>query len=387
MKKTFFLLLLLSGYFIPNAQVKNKGIRIGLFASFYLDSAFDGSGNYKLKDNFPRQAIAGVEFYEGSVMAVDSMNSTGISVNMEVYDIKSKQHSIEKLLKQGKIDSLDLMIFYGGPPEFIELANISKEKNIPLVSASYPNDGGIRGSPAVFIANPTINTHLQLISDQLTMRWGNANIIWFKRADAGDNRIQEMFKEIIKNSKSSIKLNSITLAPAVSTQDIMRSIDTTKNNVFIAGSLDNTFALNFARAVSLIEKKGIMQVVGLPNWDGLKEIQSPVYAGIPIYYSSGMSAARDNKWINAFEEKIKEATGVQSSVPAIKGFELTFYFANILAKHGSLIMNDPSDKYFKVYNNFEFKPIKSTTGSTQTDYVENKKVYFIRRLNGVESNQ
>ncbi|MFN5422112.1 MAG: hypothetical protein ACK5AO_02490 [bacterium] len=387
MKKTFFLLLLLSGYLLSSAQIKNKTIRAGLFSSFYLDSAFDGAGNYILKDNFPRQAIAGLEFYEGAVMAVDSINATGISATMEVYDIKSRQENIEKLLKQGKFDSLDIMFFYGGLPEYIELAKISKQKKIPLVSASYPNDGGIKESPLVYIANPKINAHLQMVADQLKMRWGKANVIWFKRLDQGDNRLEQIFKETIENIKINTKPKFITLASSFTTQDILRALDTTKHNVLIAGSLDNNFALNFARAISFIEKKGIIQIIGLPNWDGLKEIQSPIYAGIPIYFSSGMAPVKENKWATKFDDRIKDATGVPSSTPAIKGFELTFYFLNVLAKHGSLTMNDPSDKAFKVFNDFDFKPIYSTEGAAVADYIENKKVYFIRRLNGVESNQ
>lgn len=387
MKKYIFLLLLLSGFIISYAQVKNKTIRAGLFTSLYLDSSFDATGNYKLNNNFPRQAIAGLEFYEGAVFAIDSLNEIGIPVKLEVYDIKSRQGNIDNLIKKGKLDSLDLMILYGGPPEYIELAKISKQKNIPLVSASYPNDGGIRENPMVFIANPKINTHLQVIIDQLESRWNAANVVWFKTSDPGDNRLQEIFKHSIELSRSKIKPRYINLGGTFSTQEISQALDTSKINVLIAGSLTNNFALNFARSISFIEKKGIIQVIGLPNWNGLKEIESPSYAGIPIYFTSEMSARRDNKWANAFEEKIREATGLQSSATAIKGFELTFYFLNILSKHGRVNTDDPSDNIFKVFNELDFRPTKSTDNSILPDFIENKKVYFIRRLNGVESNQ
>ena len=387
MKKILYSILLLSIFLEPSAQVNTNPIRAGLFSSFYLDSAFDGSGNYKLNDNFPRQAIAGLEFYEGVVMAIDSINASGVSAKLEVYDTKSKQGNIEKLSKHGKFDSLDLMLFHGGLTEYLKLEAISKQKKIPLISASYPNDGGVRRNPLVFIANPTIKTHLEVIVEQLGARWENSNIIWFNRSDLADSRLAALFNEIIQNTKLKENIKHITLDPSFSSQDLANSIDTTKNNVLIAGSLDNNFAVNFARAVSLIEKKGIIQVVGLPNWDGLKEIQSPVYVGIPIYFSSEMSAAKYNQWANNFEERFKEVTGVQSSRSAIKGFELTFYFLNLLSKQGSILINDSLSQMFILLNEFDFKPVRLTDDSTTPDYIENKKVYFIRRLNGVESNQ
>jgi ABC-type branched-subunit amino acid transport system substrate-binding protein len=387
MKKTIFFLLLLLGFILPKAQEKSKIIRAGLFTAFYLDSAFDTSGEYRQSLAFPRQAIANLEFYEGAVMAIDSLNQTGKSAILEVYDISSTQGNIEQLLKRGKFDSLDIMFVHGGPPEYTALASISKSKNIPLVSASYPNDGGIRGSPMVYIANPKINSHLQIIVNQMISRWEEANIIWFNRSDPGDDRLEDIFRELIKQSSIAQRPQYIKLGKTFSTEEISKAIDSTKINVLLAGSLDNTFAVNFAKAISTYEKKGIIQVIGMPNWDGLKELQSTSYAGIPIYYTSGMSPATDNKWAIDFDKKMKEETGINSSTSALKGFELTFYFLNILSKYGTIKIDNPADKPFKVFNDLDFRAIKWTKETQVPDYFENKRIYFIRRLNSVESVQ
>lgn len=387
MKKTIFFLLLLLGYLLPRAQEKSKPIRAGLFTSFFLDSAFDASGNYRLAHAFPRQAITNLEFYEGAVMAIDSINQIDKSATLEVFDVSSKQGNIEMLLKGGKFDSLDIMFVHGGAPEYTALASISKSKNITLVSASYPNDGGIRGSPMVYLANPKINSHLQIIVNQINSRWHEANIIWFKRSDPGDDRLADIFRELIKQSPIAQQPKYIELGKTFSVEEISKSFDSTKINVLLAGSLDNAFAVNFAKAVSQYEKKGIIQVIGMPNWDGLKELQSTSYAGIPIYYTSGISPATDNKWAIEFDKKMKEETGIKSSTSALKGFELTFYFLNILAKYGTIKLDNPADKAFKVFNNLDFRAIKWSQESQVPDYFENKRIYFIRRLNGVESTQ
>jgi len=109
MKKTFLLFFALLGMALANGQAK-KNTRIGLFTSLYLDSAFDASGQYKLQNSFPRMAISGLEFYEGAVMAIDSINHSGPKVSMEVFDIQSKTGAIAYLLNNKKIDSLDFII-------------------------------------------------------------------------------------------------------------------------------------------------------------------------------------------------------------------------------------------------------------------------------------
>ena len=71
----------------------------------------------------------------------------------------------------------------------------------------------------------------------------------------------------------------------------------------------------------------------------------------------------------------------------LKGFELTYYFANILTAYGRIKTEGLETKPFKVLNDFDFRPVKWAPMSATPDYHENKRIYFIRRLNGVSTVQ
>jgi ABC-type branched-subunit amino acid transport system substrate-binding protein len=386
MKKTLLLFIALLGMALANGQGK-KNIRIGLFTSLYLDSAFDQSGQYKLQNSFPRMAISGLEFYEGAVMAIDSINQAGPKVSMEVFDIQSKTGSIAYLLNNKKIDSLDIIIAQTGGSDYLELAQIAKEKNIPMVSATYPNDGGIRESPMLFIANPKINSHIQVIHNQLFKKWPDANVIWFKRIGSADDKIESQFRELNAASVYRNKFKTAALKYEFKMEDLVPFMDTTKTNVLIAGSLDDNFALQFARAIADYPKKGIIQVIGMPGWDGMKEIQGKNYAGMPIYFTTSFNIPPGHQWAAKVDEKVKSITGVKPSISLLKGFELTYYFANVLSKYGEIRIDTPEAKPFKVLNDFDFRPVKWSPMSKVPDYYENKRIYFIRRLNGVSTVQ
>ena len=386
MKKTSLLFFALLGMALVNGQGK-KNIRVGLFTSLYLDSAFDQSGQYKLQSSFPRMAISGLEFYEGAVMAIDSINHLVPKVSMEVFDIQSKTGSIAYLLNNKKIDSLDIIIAQTGGSDYLELAQIAKEKNIPMVSATYPNDGGIRESPMVFIANPKINSHIQVIHNQLFKKWPDANVIWFKRIGSADDKIESQFRELNAASVYRNKFKTAALKYEFKMEDLVPFMDTTKTNVLIAGSLDDNFALQFARVIADYPKKGIIQVIGMPGWDGMKEIQGKNYAGMPIYFTTSFNIPPGHQWAAKVDEKVKSITGVKPSISLLKGFELTYYFANVLSKYGEIRIDTPEAKPFKVLNDFDFRPVKWSPMSKVPDYYENKRIYFIRRLNGVSTVQ
>ena len=388
MKNTLLLLFFLLAFTKAGAQFSKRTIRVGLFTSLYLDQSFADSGKLKSPKDFPRQASAGLEFYEGASMAVDSLNNNGISVKMSVFDIQSASGNINLLLQNGEIEKLDMMIAQTNGNEINQLALISREFKIPFINATHPNDRGIRESPQVFIANPTINSHIEFLQQQISSKWPNANIMWFRRADPLDNRIQEVFQSANeRNSSKKLKYKTLALPEKFTQADLFAHFDTTKTNVVIAGSLDDKFATEFLNTVREFSKKGLLVVVGMPNWETLREIQLSKYAALPIYYSSAFFITPGNAWAKEMEAFFKKNIYIKPSLSVYKGFELTFYFTSIFSKHGRIIVGDSTDVLFTPLNDLDFKPIKIKGPEGPIDYFENKKLYFLRRLNGLTLNQ
>lgn len=386
MKRTLNLSFFLLATICLQAQGIKGNVRIGLLTSLYLDSSFDASGNYKLQKNFPKQAVGGLEFYEGASLAIDSLNKMGYLATMKVFDLQSKDRNITALAKSGELDKLNVLISYTGGTEYLELATLAKEKSIPLINANYPNDGGIRNSPTVFIANPKINSHLTVIYNQIVKKWPEAKIIWFKRNDPGDDRLLTIFNDQNTISKK-LKFSTAILSPGFTTNDLSLHLDSTKMNILIAGSIDDGFAGDFARAIMNYPKKGIIQLIGMPNWEGLKEIQNKAFTGIPVHYTSGYFASSGNKWLADYDEMFKVNTGTKASTASIRGFELTYFFGSLWAKKGSLDHQQFSDPSLRIVTDYDFRPVFWNMENQKPDYFENKRIYFIRRLNGVASLQ
>jgi hypothetical protein len=220
----------------------------------------------------------------------------------------------------------------------------------------------------------------------LTRKWPDANIVWFKRNEPGDDRLAAIFKELSLTSNK-VKYKTIELNALFSTDEISIHLDTNKTNVLIAGSLDDTFSSQFAKAILNYTKKGIIHVIGMPNWETIKDIQSKSYAGVPIYYTSGFFTPQGNKWLQEVDEKFKDNTGTKASISAIRGYELIFFFGSLWSKNKSLDMTKTQDPSLRIVTDYDFRPVYWNAGSEQPDYFENKRIYFIRRLNGIASIQ
>ena len=66
-----------------------------------------------------------------------------------------------------------------------------------------------------------------------------------------------------------------------------------------------------------------------------------------------------------------------------KGFEAMYHFSKLLVKHKATLINKLSDKDFKLFNDFDIQPVRSVKDSSLPDYLENKKLYFIRKTDGM----
>jgi hypothetical protein len=87
------------------------------------------------------------------------------------------------------------------------------------------------------------------------------------------------------------------------------------------------------------------------------------------------------------DELFKKNIYTKPSLSAYKGFELTYYFASLFSKHARVVVGDSTDNLFTPLNDLDFQPIKTKGPEGPVDYFENKKLYFLRRLNGVTISQ
>jgi ABC-type branched-subunit amino acid transport system substrate-binding protein len=356
---------------------------VAYFVPLHLDSTFDAANNYKFGKTFPRQSISGLEFYTGAEFALDSLRTEKDKVEVRVFDIRSSQGAISTVAASPVMDSIDLIIGQVSGSEYLQLANIAKTRNIPFVSATYPNDGGIKNNPQVVIVNSKLNTHIQSLYNYILRNWGTYNIVWLRRKNSADDRIEDIFKQLNQSPGGGVMKYKTHIVPDFLTvTDITDKLDSLRQNIIIAGSLDEGFGTRIATACVGLGKAYNIHLVGMPNWEGIKDLQRRDYSAIPIVYSSTFYN-NSSPWSVAFEDAYKKRTYSKPTDLVYKGFEITYNFIKLLIKYDSTLVDHLDDKSFKVMTDFDFKPIRWNKSDLEPDYYENKRIYIVRRLNGV----
>lgn len=358
-----------------------KVFRIAVFAPMYLDSVFSTT-DISEAASIPRFVMPAVEFVQGAHIAFDTLALNGKTAEAYIYDTKSPMQPISWLIKYNKLNDIDLIIGAVKDPDYHELANFALQKNIPFISATYPNDGGIRNNPFLFIVNSTLKAHCEGIFSYLLQKHGTDKIYLVKRK--GDDRIDNYFREInTSEGKPLLNIKTIMIDSTISPYSLANRVDTTKPMVVIGANLNEDFAASLANACYPLQKRHSLVLIGMPNWDGFKSLyKKDAYKDFPIRFTTPHYEAKDNAFDSMLIKKYFQVYRARPSDMAYKGFGITWYFTKLLLDYPNDFTAHVNDSSISVFHNYNFRPVYLHPGSETPDYYENKHLFIMEILNG-----
>jgi hypothetical protein len=357
---------------------------IAVFLPLYLDSAFNASGEYAYGKNFPKFLNPGLEFYEGLQLAADSLNKTGTPLNILIYDTRSEKNPVSAILQRPEFNQVELIIGQVTYGEIRVLADIARKKNIPFINTNTPNDGGVTNNPNLVILNSTLKTHIQNIYKFLQRSYSNSPIIVFRKKGVQEDVLQKYFTEIETNTTSvSLKLRYVTLNNNFTTAQLKPYLDSNRVTMCIAGSLDDQFAKQLTLQLASLNSTYPVQVMGMPTWDIFNEFKKKDYRGLEIFYSTPFYNTKMDKISIGITNYFKNTLFSRPTDMAFRGYECLMHFGKLLIDKGPNLGSSIGEKKYKIFTDFDIQPVFLNKQSPTLDYFENRKIYFVKILDGV----
>jgi hypothetical protein len=356
--------------------------QLAIFLPLYLDSAFDATGNYRYDKNFPKFINPGLEFYEGAALALDSLEENDARLDVRIYDTRSASQSLTQVLASPEFERTELIIGQvasGG--EMQQLAAVAAHKNIPFINVNFPNDGGITNNPSLVILNSTLRTHCEGIYRFLQRNYPTKPLVFFRKKGVQEDRLRGYFSDIEKSTASvPLKIKYVTLDDNFDASAVTLYLDSTTQTICIAGSLDDVFASRLCGMLSYL-KSYRTSLIGMPTWDNM-DFSRPEFAGEEIVYSTPFYINPADSLVKQIQQNFKAKFYSRPSDMVFRGYECVYRFGSLLLLHGSALGGSIGEKKYKVFTDFNIEPVFLNRQSMTLDYFENKKLYFIRKLDG-----
>jgi LysM repeat protein len=330
-----------------------------------------------------------VEFYEGFLMAVDSMRNIGVSVELYVYNIGNDLATMKTALENNELLNSNLLIG-GVTDEQIELiADFARKNEIKyVIPFSSRCEKLTMNNPYIFQVNASPQNLYSYVTPRIRVMFPQHQIILLNtndsdpkalfinvlKADLRDNRIP--FKEITYNEKTF-------------QADMLSVMSSANPNLIIpvSGSLDALLKIK-GTLRSIVETKSIaVTLFGHPEWQSYtKDCLEDFYVLNTHFYSSSYMNNLTTE-AKRFSDKYKSLyfKPLPSSSPkyAVLGYDLGIYFLTAVRTYG-IDFDDyiQQMKYNSLQSGFRFGRVNNWGGFFNTNlYIihYNKQNYSITR--------
>lgn len=376
MKKWYFFFgCLLLTVIVTAQESQRKTPDVTVLLPLYIDSAFNASG-YKLGNGgIPRYMLPALDFYQGMMLAIDSLKKEKIHLTVNFHDTKSLGGGIDSILSAESLQQTDLMIaFFNNRNEIKPVANHALEYQIPLLSYTFPNDGGVSGNPFFVLINPTLKSQLEAIFKYLQRNYPLQTIYLYKRKGVTEDLIRQTFEDLnSKTQASRLKIKTIELNDNFTTEEATAPLDSTRENLIVCGSLQDEFAFLLTKTLGAA-KNYRQTIMGMPTWETGRDLSQLA----EIIYPTNFQTQRNEKAARAINDAYQKKMAGRANDMVYKGFESLYRFGKILVRYPDQFMQHLSDKSFNLLNDFDIRNVNNPT-----DYFENKKIYFVRKYQGL----
>ncbi len=362
-----------------------KSGKVVLFLPLYLDSVFNEKQEYRYnKGEFPRFVSGPLEFYQGFEQALDSLKARPGQLEVTVIDTRAANLSLPSLLESNPLKQAMVWLLFGNAAESRQIAEYAKRYQIPVLNLNLPNDGGITENPFYFMCNTTLETQCEGIYQHIQKNYPLHRILLVRKKGSMEDRILNYWEQYGRRTPGvpltyTILETTDTIAPA----ELNADLDTNQKVLLVGASLDERFARNLATAAAELRTGGYsIELMGLSTWENVREFTTNRYRNLevtiptPFYYPKTDPLS---KWL---QQRFQNINYGKISDLYLRGYELAWLLHPLLIAQGNELASRLPGKRKLLFAEMDWRPVRNApTGPV--DYHENKKLYFVKRMEGV----
>lgn len=285
--------------------------------------------------NIDQKAEGFIEFYEGAILAIDSMQRKGMNIELFVFDVTNQQ-MINALLQLEEFRDLNLII---GPvyPELQEtVASFAAKNRIPMISPLSSSGNFELNNSWYFKVNPTKEFQLEQTATYISDEFSKKNFFLLQlsgNSTSADAQLAKLCEEKLAVRLGKNLFHEFNFQQ-MGVNSIKPLMDESGENIFVIPT-DNEAQVSVAvtNLTALAEHFNII-LMGTPSLTKLKSIQTESYHRIRLRYLSPYFIDYTKPLVRRFVGNYREIFSAEPSQFSFQGFDVSYYFLSALFRYG-----------------------------------------------------
>jgi LysM repeat protein len=338
---------------------KNQTMNVTLFLPLYTDKNFEkyyidsskvkenGEKKYKkIKRNpyyiYPPSKNF-IEFYEGILLALDTLKKNGISVNLKVFDTKKDTNQVRRKIRNNNLSNEDLIIGPVYDDNFRIVSDYAKKHNINIVSPFPKEEQSISTNPNLIQIYPTRSTQLERYASYIS-RFNDKNMVLVHTGDSlYYPRIRRFKQKIFSYISRDTSLSDIRFKE-VAYRDSMfylqQALNKGEQNIVIVPSQKEAFVSDVITNLNTLTKKDYnIRVFGYSQWKDFVNVNPEYFYNLNVSLFTPFHVNYKKPIVKRNIRKYRKQFKTEPSEYVFHGFDIGYYFFNALYKYGENFKN------------------------------------------------
>ena len=319
-----------------------------------------------------------VEYYEGFLLAVDSLKRTGTSIDLYTYNSGSDAATVNALLKRSELKDMDIIFGPLYQQQIKPLADFADRNDIRLVIPFTSKDNTVFRNPSVYQINTPQSYFYSEVYDHFTRQFPNANVVFIEATQGSKDKA-----EFIKGLKDELRDRRIafkSLKEDATPESLAATLVPGKSNIFIPTSGSNLTLIKILPQLTLLvrnQPEHEIHLFGYPEWqtytkdhlDTFFELDTYFYSS---FYTNNLLPAAIN-FMRSYRRWYRKDMEERYPKYGMLGFDTGFFFLKGLSRFGTDLENNLDKMNLTpIQTGFKFQRVNNWGGFV------NKKVFFVR---------
>jgi len=349
--------------------------KIALLIPFYLNDNQNiiSTNSEDTKFDFYKNTTKLLEFYEGALIALDSMRRMGLNARFYVYDTDRDEKAIPDILTKPEMKEMDMIIGPAYSSNTKLVADFGLQNNVPVITP-FGQNPDLLDNHANLIQIKSTNEAIIEKNSKFFATTENANIIIYQGSeDAVEKHQVDLYENYLKICfEERGKVLNFTRV-TTSSEVVTKLTKSQENFVIMVSDVESTVASVISK-LNQHSKTHKISLFGMQSWDRFKSVELEYLQNLNFHYNTSSFTDFDDVKIKEFRYLYRSLYKSEPTNYSYSGFDVTYYLLNKLKKHGkSFAYCLPTQPEFNgLQNSFNFRK------KTETGGFENKASFIVK---------
>ncbi len=342
------------------ANIK-KNYNVAILLPFLLDDATAALESPEQKDPTEFENFNYFQFYEGFMLAADSLEKIGLHARIQIIDGDKINDTltIKKVLRKPGLDKMDLIVGPVYANSFTVAARFARKNEIGIVNPLSRRENIVDGNPFVLKIQASGIGIATKLSTFIIKRYPNANILVVRNDNKEQKQLINSFTSQMKAGQANRSFKGSMQEASYSTDmmsGVAKKLKPNVKNIVIFFSTSKTNVPNFVSLLNPLSRSNDIMLMGMDGWEDF-DLETEFLVNLNFHQITSNYIDYESEAVKQFIAQFRNKYGAVplASKHAYLGYDVGWYFLTSLMLYGEKYISCiPSYKLNGLQYNFNF---------------------------------